>query len=898
MLPRSVRNLWMRRQIEGDLDAELAAHRDLLIDEEIKTGATLADARRSAQLQMGGVEVVKDDVRDVRAGAWLESWLRDLQYGTRQLRRAPLFAATVVTTLALAIGANTLVFSILNAVLVRPLPYRDPDRIVIVSTTLPDGREAGFALQDYLALRERNRSFEVVGSASGAAGSIAVAPDDVVGAEPVSGQRIHAGLARVLDVSPVLGSWFTDADDPATADRKIVLSYGLWQRRFGGDPNVIGRLIQIDSQPATVTAVAPNTFEFLDASAQFWTPSRWSEATMRSPSRMLTVAARLRSNVTVASAQADMDRLAVDLAREFPQTNRDLGIRLETVHDFYTRSARMPLLLLQGLVGLVLLIACANVAGLLLARMSARQQEFGMRNALGASRSRLVRQLLTEHLLLAVLGCVGGLAVALAGLRLFLVQDPVSWLPRARGVDLDSGVLVFTAGIGVASTVLFGVLPSWAPSRAALAEARLRTDARGPNSRQPLRSLLVAGQIAAALVLVIAAGLLVNTLVRLNLNRPQIDPTNVLTFQLRLPLAEMVTPTGRDVEGFFTMRFSPRVSMIFSDIQERLRVLPGVQSVAGALAPPATLVPFRFTVAPTGATVGESNGTEPAAWMPVTADYFKTLGIAVTRGREFTKDDSLASPPVAIVNARLARQLWPGESPLGRQLAIDFVNDPPREVVGIVADVRETSEQHVVASQVFVPDAQLPLASRGWFQSPRLTITYIVRTATDPRVLVDPVRGAVAEIYRTQPIYNIRTLEEIMSGALSSWRQYSMLLGAFAAIAVTLALVGIFGVVAYSVEQRTSEIGIRRALGAEERHILKLLFHQAAILIAGGVIVGVAVSLAAARLLTRMLWGISPTDPLTFVVVVVGLTAAALMACYVPARRALRVTPLVALRGE
>ena len=361
--------------------------------------------------------------------------------------------------------------------------------------------------------------------------------------------------------------------------------------------------------------------------------------------------------------------------------------------------------------------------------------------------------------------------------------------------------------------------------------------------------MLVSSQVAVALVLLIAAGLLVNTMVRLNLNRPGIDPTNLLAFQVRLPLSEMVTPTGRDAGGFFTLKFSPRVSQIFSQIQERLSVVPGVQSVAASVVAPATPAPFRFRVTAAGQPHAANDGTDPAAWFPISSDYFKTLGIAVRRGREFTRSDSLASTQVAIVNETLARRLWPGEDPIGREITIDFVNDRPRQVVGVVADVRETSNQRDFAPHVFVPEAQLPLASRGWFQAPRITMTYLVRTAADPLPLVGLLRSAVAEVYRSQPIYGIRTMEEAMAEQMASWRQYLILLGAFAGIAALLTLVGVYGLVAYSVGQRTQEIGIRRAFGASTSAVLRLVLRQGLVLIGIGIAAGVAGSLAATRIL-------------------------------------------------
>jgi putative ABC transport system permease protein len=886
------------RRFEREMEEEWQFHVEARAEALAREGASPQEAARRARAEFGDPLRWKEGGREARGVIWLYDLASDLRYGLRQLRRAPVFAATAILTLALGIGANTLAFSILNAVLVKELPYSNPDRIVRVNfgpVDEPDLR-AGATLQNYFAVRDRSASFESVGSASSVMASIAVSADDEAGGEPVAGQRIHATLPKVLGVQPVLGTWFTEADDPATAPLKVVLSHALWQQRFGGDREAVGRTVRLDGQEATVIGVMPDGFEFLGP-ARYWTASRWSEATMRSPSRMLVVAARLKPEVTLQQAQAEMNGLATSLAREFPQTNQDWTIRLESIYDAYTFTTRGRLLLLQGVVALVLLIACANVAGLLLAQASARQQEFAMRLALGSSRGRLVRQLFAESLLLSCIGCACGMAIAVAGLRAFMGQDPMTWLPRADGIALDRWVLAFTILLTAASGIVVGLLPSWTVSRAALSPTIKRGRPFGRISQQQLRGLLVSGQVAIALVLLVGAGLLLNTLVRLNLNRPGVNPENLLAFQLRLNLTEMVTPTGRDAGGFFTMKFSPRVSQIFSQIQERLSVVPGVQSVAASVVPPSRPAPFRLRVAAAGQPI-TSDGTEPAAWFPVSPAYFSTLGIAVRRGREFAKTDTLGSAPVAIVNETLARRLWPGEDPIGREMTIDFVNDQPRQVVGVVADVRENSQQREFAPHVFVPDAQLPLASRGWFQAPRITMTYLVRTASDPLPLVDDFRSAVAEIYRSQPIYNIVTMEEAMSEELTSWRQYLLLLGAFAGIAAILSLVGVYGLVAYGVGQRTHEIGIRRALGASAAAILKLVLHHGLVLTAIGVSVGIVVSLAATQVLKSLLWGVSPTDPVTFTFVAAGLVAAALLACYVPARRALTIDPTIALHAE
>ncbi len=892
--------LLSRRELEREMDEEWRFHVEARAEALAGEGLPRREAVRRARLEFGDPLRWKESSREALGVMWIYSLATDIGYGWRRLRRAPVFALTMIVTLALGIGANALAFSILHAVLVRDLPYPNPERVVLVWFSPPNAPDArgGSTLQNYFAVRDRSRAFEFVGSMSGVQGSIAVKPDDEGGGEPIVGQRIHATLLPALGIKPELGAWFSDADDPATAPRKILLSHRLWQSRFGGDPSVIGRLVRLDGPETTVVGVMPDGFEILDGAAQFWTPSRWSEATMASPSRMLVVAARLKPGVTLQQAQSEMDSLAENLARESPQTNQGWRIHLESIYDAYTRRTRGPLLMLQGVVALVLLIACANVVGLLLAQASTRRQELAMRIALGSSRGRLVRQLFTESALLAFLGAAVGIALASAGLRVFMAQDPAIWLPRASGIRLDARVLAFAAALSAASTVLFGLLPAWTLSRLAPIPAVRAANAAGGVPHGRVRAVLVSSQVAVALVLLVGAGLLINTMVRLNLNRPSIDPTNLLAFQVRLPLSEMVTPTGRDAGGFFTMKFSPRVSQIFGDIRERLSAVPGVQSVAASISPPATAAQFRMRVIAIGQPDTADQQQEPAGWFPVSADYFKTLGIAVRRGREFSATDKLGATDVAIVNETLARRLWPGEDPIGRQITIDFVNDPRRQIVGVVADVRETSEQRDFAPHVFIPEAQLPLASRGWFQAPRITMTYVVRTASDPMPLVASLRSAVADVYRTQPIFGIRTMREAMAEEIADRRQYLMLLGVFAGIAALLTLVGVYGLVAYGVGQRTQEIGIRRTLGANTPTILRLVLRQGLMLTAIGVAIGVSVSFATTRLLIGLLWGVSPTDPLTFAAGSVGLACAAFVACYVPARRALAINPMAALRSE
>jgi putative ABC transport system permease protein len=891
--------MWRRRSPD-DFSEEVRAHLELEADQLEAEGLPRPEAIKAARRRFGSVARASEQFFERGRWLWLDRLRQDLRLAARLFVRRPSFSLAAIVTLALGIGANTLVFSLVRGVLVRDLAYRDPDRILMVRFVPEDqSQQADATVANYVALREDKAGgvFEEVGGMMFADGSLTTGPEDLA-AEPVRGMRFTASMARVLGVSPALGRWFTDEEDDATVGLTLVLSDGLWRRRFDADERVVGRTVRLDGQPATIVGVMPPGFGFLGNPDEFWIPMRRVPTAVRSPIRYIVTAARLGEGVTLAQAQSRMPAVAASLAATFPETNTGWQIRLQPILDAYVGWARGPLFLLQGVVVLVLLVACANVAGLLLAQGTSRRREIAVRAALGSGRGRIVRQLLTESLLLGAIGGAAGMALAWAGLRTVVALNP-RWLPRLDGVSIDGGVLAFALLTSLASAIVFGVVPALQASRSDLIDA-LKDGGRqgGPAAaRQRLRGALVVAQVAVALVLLIGAGLLVHAFVRLHLTRLGFDTDRLLTFQVRLPQSGFLDNLDYDAEGHRIIAVSPRVPQTFEAIRSRVAAVPGVGSASSSLVGPIVpLATMGFTARRRAGAPTEAS--EPAAWMPVSAGYLRTIGVPLRRGREFEPGDTLAATPVAIVNETMARQVWPDEDPIGRQITMDVPNDLPREIVGVAADARPSAFQQEIPPQVYVPTAQLPLVSQARFGSIYLNATIVVRaTGEDVAALVPSLRSAVAE-FPGQTIFNVRTVDEMMAGLLQQPRQYVVLLSMFASVAFVLALVGLYGLMAYSVAQRTFEIGIRMALGADRGRVLRLILGQGLVLVAIGATLGTAAAIGATRLLESFLWGVTPTDPRTFVAVVSALVLVAAVACYIPARRALLIDPMVALRAE
>lgn len=834
--------------------------------------------------------------------------MQDLRYAVRQIVKQPGFTAIVVVSLALGIGANTMIFSLINGFLLRPLPYTDADRVMMLWFT-PPGRpdqRNGATSANCVALRERARSFADVGCAQVYVGLNISEQNRDAAAERLIGGIFSANLGNVLGVKPVIGRWNTVDEDQPGSDLVLVISYRLWQRRFAGSSSVLGKKVYVASQNtpsnvATIIGVLPDGFDFFNPQADYFYPLAMPSDSMRSPVRRLFVAARLKPDVTMTQAQAEMNAFASALAEEAPQTNKGWGIQVEPVQEAYTGRLRPPLLILQGVVAFVLLIACANVAGLLLAHGAAQQKELAIRSALGSGRTRIIRQLLTGNVLLAIMGGIAGLAVGWAGMRA-LVSTLPPFLPRLNELTIDTTVLAFTLVLSLATALIFGILPALQVSRPDLMDA-LRDSTRSTTaggSRQKLRSAFVVLQISLALVLLIGAGLMINSFLRLYAVNSGADTRNLMTFQMQLLDSKFIRDTGgRTPNGTAETEVSPLLAQTGEQIRERLATIPGVQSAA-MMSNVAPLMGFArrfpFTIDGKRPAPAEQEA-QSGEWYPISQKYFETLKIPILRGREFAVQDSATGLPVAVINSTMAKRFWPNGDPLGKEIQLDYFNDRPRQIVGVVGDVRQNTREDI-RPQIYVPVSQLPVIQQKNLSFGLEVLTFIVRSTGNPEELTKAFPQAVAEIDRTQPIFKVQPLEQYLSDQLELFRQYVMMLGVFGGLAVILALVGIYGIMAHAVTQRTNEIGIRMALGASSRQVLRLVLRRGLLLIGIGLVLGLAASVALTRVISSQLWGVTATDPVTFALVLAGLASVAVLACYIPARRALKVDPLTALRYE
>ncbi len=803
----------------------------------------------------------------------LASLLRDLRYAIRTLARNPGFAIISILALTLGIGANSAIFTVVNAVLLRPLPFASSDRLVRVRERNLKGGFPIFSLSpgNYLDYRDHNHSFTGFSIFTG--GGLNLATE---GAEPerLIGSRVSAGFFNVLGRHPFLGRGFTPEEGQLGNQHVAILSYPLWQRRFGASRNVLGQSVKLSDDLYTIIGVMPADFEF-PARTQIWTPlamnlQNWQQR----GGHYLQGVARLRPGATAASAQTDLNTIAARAEKAFPGSNAGWDTTIIGLQESITGNIRPAMLTIAAAVGFVLLIACVNVANLLLSRSSARRREMGIRSSLGAGRARLVRQLLTESLLLASVGAACGIALAWAGARA-LVHMTTNIVPRAHEISLDLRVVAFIAGITLLTGVLFGLAPAIQTARADVASA-LRDGGRGNAigfRRNRLRSVLVVDEVALALVLLAGAVLMMRSFYRLQSIDPGFDTHNVLTFRTNLPGAKY---KGNDpVAAFYTAAL------------DRIRNLPGVTSAgAGQIF---TLAGDDYILSFTQ--IGKPPvpvGNQPsAAYYAVTPGYFATLRIPILKGRDFTSHDIQKAPLVAILSESMARQYYPNENPLGQRIQMGNGMDPA-EIVGIAGDVRDQELESKGRVAVYYATAQDPFNS----------LYFGVRTAGDPSALIGPIRGVIRQLDPELPLDAIGTAEGLLETSLSQ-RRFSMLLMAiFAAVALALSMIGIYGVISYAVTQATQEIGIRMALGARRSHVLRMVFSYAGLLVVSGVVIGSAAAAAAGRLLASQLFEVRPTDPVTYAAVAALLMATALAACAIPALRAMRVDPLVALRSE
>jgi putative ABC transport system permease protein len=831
----------------------------------------------------------------------MANFRQDLVFGARMLLARPGFTIAAVLSLALGIGANTTIFSLINASLLAPLPYREPDRLVSLWTSLLDRPAARFAATgaNYLAWKEQTRSFETVGATFGFPSNLGTSEDGAP-AERIEGLRFTASMWDVLRVSPILGRVFTpDEDRNGSPAPVVLLSYDFWQRRFAGDPKIVGKTIRLDGVETDVIGVMPQGFDFAGTDTDIFAPAGFTPQQLTSAASFLRVTGRLRQGVSIEQAQTEMTTLSRGLAAQFPERNKNITVALQGLRASFYEDVQRPLLVLQGTVGFVLLIACANIAGLLLARAASRRTEMAVRSALGAGRWRVIRQLLTENVLLAVVGGVIGCAVVWGGLRMLVAALPPGMigLPDAR---LDLRVLLATGLLSIVTGILFGLVPAIQTSKIDLATTLKESgrDGMGTGGAQRFRSALVTVQIGLALMLLIGAALMASSLLKLLNNPLGADPEGVLTFELRFPQNELMRPVDK-YRGVGLWEIFPVTGMTFDRVWERVQAIPNVTSAAAISRAPLSGSAMGMSFFVDGKPRPESGRAPNAAYFAITPRYFETMKIPVLRGRDFSRNDTATSPLVIIINKTMAERFWEGQDPLGQSVTLDFVpNEQPRTVVGVVADSVIGQFQRQPTPMMYVPHLQQQNRWLGPAWDYRAMMAFVLRTDGEPMSLAPAVRRAVADVDRGKPAANIRTVVQYLGESARGLELYALLLSIFGIAAGLLAALGIYGVMAYTIAQRTREIGIRMALGAGGGRVMRLVTVRAMILIAIGLVLGLAGAMGLTRFLASELWEVSPTDPVTFTLVTIGLAIVALIACLVPTRRAMRVNPTIALRYE
>jgi len=799
--------------------------------------------------------------------------MTDLRYAFRQLVKAPSFTIVAILTLALGIGACSAIFSVVNTVLLRPLDYPEPNRIVVIrETQLPQFPEFSVSPPNYLDWQKQTKSYEYLAAYSGAGVNLTGEGEP----QRLVGVKTTAHYFDAYGVKPILGRMLLPEEDAPGKNQVVVLSYPFWQRVFGGKSDAVGRAIQLNGEPYTVVGVAPVGFG-LTSKVDVWMPMAFKPDETAGDARgahYINVVGRLRPGVTVAQAKAELDLLAAQLATQYPDSNKGWGIFMMPMQDYGVRDVKPVLYTLLGAVGCVLLIACANLANLLLARATARHREISIRAALGASRARLVRQLLTESVLLSLCGGVAGLILASWGLDALLALAPTS-LPRISEIRLDSSVLIFSLALSIITGLVFGVAPAWLAARADVNEA-LKQGTRGSTeggARGRMRSALVVIEVTFALMLLGGAGLLARSFIQLAHVDPGFIPENATLLRLSLPQKKYALPEQQTA---------------FADsLLERVRALPGVHAAGVTHSMPLVsdyVLGFNIEGRPAIA----PSDLPSTNYYAVTPDYFKAMGIRLIRGRVFTPQDDAKAPRVAIINETMARQHFANEDPIGKRINITNGPDTWREIVGIVGDIKQYGVDKTSSAQSYEPFAQVPFAS----------VNVVVRTNGSPAALLGALRPSVYAVDKDQPVGAIRPLEEIMADSIARQRFAMTLLGVFSGVALVIAAVGIYGVMAYNVVQRTGEFGIRMALGAQQRDVLRLVLTQGGKLIGLGLLLGLLATLAASRAMGSMLFNVSAYDPITLASITVLLAVVALVACFSPANRATKVNPIEALRSE
>lgn len=879
-----LKSLFRRRELDQDLDEEIRSHLDLITDQKIAEGLTPEKARRAARIELGGVEQVKEKVRDARTGAWLETLLQDLRFGLRMLRKNPGFTIIAVVTLALGIGANTAIFSVVNVVLFRPLPIPDSDRVVALHDHLPAANlpRVGVSAPQFRDYSAYTNVFESTALLRDKNFNLATG-----GRTQVSrAKRVTASLFPLLGIRPVLGRTFISAEDMNPNAHVTVLSTSLWEALFGGDPRALGKSVWLDGIQYRIIGILPPSMARVDPVSRLWVPMGLTPKDFAEDNRWTVVfemLARLRPGVSIKQASAVMtveaERVkaatsASPINRKFAGVLKGFAIQIRTLNDELVGNVRQPLYLLFGAVLFVLLIACANIANLLLARGTARAHEIAIRAAIGAERRRIVAQLLTEALLLACFGGVLGLLFAYLGIRLLVRNAPAS-IPGIGALGVNPTVLGFALAVSVIAGVLFGMVPAVQAGKIDLTRSLNQTSGRGSArlNRRGLRHILIVSEVALTCVLLVGSGLLLRTLANLLSVKLGFDPTNVLTLRIS-PSATKPDPA--------------RLAAFCSTLLGRVTALAGVRHAALVFDPPLFRDEDNSIFAIRGYHPGP-NGPQPhSEWIDATPDYFAAMGIPLLRGRIYTQSEmglDWNKGLVVVIDRALAQRFWPGANPIGAQIGWGDNSGRWASIVGVVGTVRDSSLAMQSKGTIYFP----------WYYP---GATLVVRTASDPRPLISAIRHEVHSVDPSQAVYDVETMTHRVADSIAQQRFAASLLGLFAALSVILAAVGLYGVMSYVVSRRTHEIGIRIALGAQSADILRDVLGQGGRLALVGVALGVVAALGLTRLMASMLYGVTATDPLTFAVVIALLLAIALLACWIPAWRAMRVDPMAALRHE
>jgi putative ABC transport system permease protein len=795
---------------------------------------------------------------------------QDLKYGMRMLSQRPGFSLVIVLTLAMSIGVNTVVFSVANALLLRSLPYANPEQLVVLWSVYRANNKAYASAANFRDWQQQNHVFQ--GLAAYDTQRFNVTGGDRP--EALDAALVSANFFSLLGVLPVEGRSFQAEEEQPANNHVAIISNDLWQRRFGSNSGAIGKTLVLDGESYSIVGIMPPGFGFPEK-VELWLPLTFvpEELADRGYNHLVAIG-RLKPGVNLPQAQAEMGAIAKTQAEQYPNENAGRGLGLVTLQESLIGDIRMALLILIGSVAFVLLIACANVANLLLARSWRRQKDIAIRISLGAGRRRLIQQLLTESLLLSLLGGMAGLIFAYGGIRILTTVGPGN-IPRLSEVGIDGRVLAFTLVVSLLTGIIFGLVPALQTTKPDINEwlKEGQRSSGGGSGRKSVRSWLVVTEMALALILLIGAGLLIKSFLRLWQVEPGFNPHNVLT--MAISLSPPKYNSRADVAAFARR------------LLQQLQASPGVQAagVVNQLPFSGRNLGFSFTVV--GHPQLGPEDTASANYRFISPDYLRALGIPLLRGRDFNEHDTRESPPVALINGTLAKRYFPNEDPIGKQLNIEG-QKAPREIVGIIGDVRQVKLDSEVKSEIYVPFLQFPVPS----------MSIVVRANTDPSSITSAVLNQIAVVDRDQPVFQVKTMDQYLSESMAQRRFSTILLGTFAALALTLAAIGIYGVMSYLVSQRTHEIGIRVALGAKQRDILKLVVGHGMLLSLLGIVVGIAAALFLTRIMSSLLYGVSATDPLTFIALSLVLAGVALLACVIPARRASKVDPIVALRYE